>query len=107
VPLKPEQYAITGKNFMNTRELVLAFCLSVGFLGGGLLQSQSSPESKAGHLVEVGKSYVAFMGGTYAPEFKVVEVVNDCWVKVEGTRKTAGYTRLNLCQALVMKEASE
>jgi hypothetical protein len=87
--------------------LVLAFCLTAALLFGGLLRSQSSPTPKAGHLVEVGKSYVAFMGGTYAPEFKVVEVVNDCWVKVEGTRKTGGYTRLNLCMALVMKDAPE
>jgi hypothetical protein len=89
------------------KKIVLAFCITAIFLFGGLLRSQSSPDPKTGHLVEVGKSYVAFMGGTYAPEFKVVEVVNDCWVKVEGNRKTAGYTRLNLCVALAIKDAPE
>jgi hypothetical protein len=95
------------EDFVNRNALALAFCVTAAFLFGGLLRSQSSPEPKAGHLVEVGKSYIAYMGDAYAPEFKVVGVVDDCWVKVEGNRKTTGYTRLNLCAALAMKDASE
>ena len=74
------------------------------FMFGGLVQSQGTQEFKAEPLVDVGKTYrVQWSGGTAAVEFKVIGRVDDCWVKVERSRKTYDYTHVNLCSAMVLR----
>ena len=84
----------------------LGFALSIcaAFAFGGLLQSQGAPEPKAGHVVEVGKTYVGMWSGnsTFTLEFKVTEIVNDCWVRVDKNRKNNNYTRINICSAIAL-----
>lgn len=89
---------------MKKIELVFALGIVAAFVFGGLLQSQSPPEPKAGHVVEVGKTYVGMWSGnsTFSLEFKVVEIVNDCWVKVEKNHKTNNYSRINICSAIAL-----
>jgi hypothetical protein len=84
----------------------LGFVLSIvaAFAFGGLLRSQAPPEPKAGHVVEAGKTYVGMWSGnsTFTLEFKVVEIVNDCWVKVDKNRKNNNYSRINICSAIAL-----
>lgn len=88
---------------MRRQSLALAVSIIAAFAFGGLLQSQGTQEPKSGHLVEIGKTYVVLLNeSSLTVEFKVVEVVNDCWVKVEKTRKTYNYTHINLCSVLAM-----
>ena len=90
---------------MRSKLVTLVVGLAAGVMLATLAQVQSADQPGSGRVVEVGKTYQAqWPGFAENIEFKVTGYVDDCWVKVEQTRKSYNFSHLNMCAAAAMRQ---
>lgn len=81
------------------RVALVAGGIAFGILLASFSSLSPSAEAKVTDLVSPGDEVVAYIYGGDM-KFKVVKLVDDCWVEAKGR---GGYTHYNLCTAIAFK----
>lgn len=90
---------------MKRQIAVLVAGLACGIALNSLAQVHSADQPGSARVVEIGKTYQAqWPGFATTVEFKVTGYIDDCWVKIERTRKAYEFSYVNMCAAATMRE---